>query len=144
MSNKGGLGKTGPAPLHWLANISLVESIDACLTEAEESLREGQLDAGDQAAFAKMVELPPSEPDTTAYEVDPAKDLYRRFTGAIEAGGAIELSLPTIDGRRGSPLAGTHDFRAVIFQPLKCGGSTRSRTGQPEDGARNHASRHYG
>ncbi len=67
---------------------------------AEESLSERELGGGEKVAFARTVELPPYEPDLKAYEVDPANDPYRRFTEAIEAGATIELSLPTIDGRR--------------------------------------------
>ncbi|HEX3456632.1 MAG TPA: hypothetical protein VHR97_01640 [Candidatus Baltobacteraceae bacterium] len=86
---------------------------------AEESLRDDELGAGEHAAFAKTVAPPPYEPDLVAYDVDPANDPYRRFTEAIEAGATIELSLPTIDGRREYLELDRTESQAWIRAPLR-------------------------
>jgi hypothetical protein len=85
----------------------------------EESLHESELDSGENQAFAKAVSLPPYEPDLAAYQIDEANDPYRKLTASIEAGGTIDLSLPTMDGRREIIELNRMESQAWIREPLR-------------------------
>lgn len=79
--------------------------------------------SGEKQAFAKAVSLPPYEPDLAAYQIDEANNPYRLLTASLEAGGTIELSLPTW-------TAGANAWSSIPWN-RKRGSASRCANGLP-------------